>query len=100
MYSSGDGEIDEVDNSNPILKGSIASSQKCLPPPDDYLANTEHQFHLHPQHRTGKSDMGDDELIYAPVGPPGTIRNEKGLYHQHLISTFGTVIPRKRPTNL
>ena len=96
VYSTADVDIDEVENAKTMSRGSITSSQKCLPPPDKYLAKYEEHLHMYKQHMAVEANFeGNDELLYAAIGPPGTSGCETNSYHQHQISTFGTVIPRK-----
>ena len=78
-----------------MSKDSIASSQKCLPPPDAYFDNYEEVSKQKMVAVDHGAFQGNDELLYAAVGPAGTLGCENYSYHrQHQISTFGTVIPR------
>ena len=80
-----------------MSKESIASSQKCLPPPDTYLEKYEEAMMSNQQQLSSvdPSFQRNDELLYAAVGPVGTSGCENYSYHrQQQISSFGTVIPR------
>ena len=80
-----------------MSKESIASSHKCLPPPDKYLDKYEEAMMANPHMPIDASFQRNDELVYAAVGPAGPSGCENYSYHrQQQISTFGTVIPRKR----
>ena len=97
IYSTADGDIDDIQNSKTMSKESIASSQKCLPPPDTYLEKYEEAMMSNQQQMSSvdPSFQRNDELLYAAVGPVGTSGCENYSYHrQQQISTFGTVIPR------
>ena len=66
-----------------------------MPAPDKYLDADLHQLYKQQIDHYATND----ELIYAPVGPPGILEHEHStLYHhqqqQKINANFGTVIPR------
>ena len=78
-----------------MSKESIASSQKCLPPPDTFLDKYEESMMSKHQIPFNSNLQVDNEILYAAVGPPGTSGCENYSYHhQQQISTFGTMLPR------
>ena len=95
VYSSADVGAEELEKAKTMSKASLVSSQQCLPPPDKYLETYE-EHRIHQEQMAVDADFQrNDEMVYAAIGPPGTSGCENFSYHQHQISTFGTVIPRK-----
>ena len=94
IYSSADPDIDDIDDAKTMSKESIASSQKCLPPPDTFLDNYEESMMNKQQLPFDSNLQANHEILYAAVGPAGNSGCENYSYHQQHISTFGTVIPR------
>ena len=87
--------MDDIDDAKTMSKESIASSQKCLPPPDTFLDNYEESMISKQQIQFESNMQANHEILYAAVGPPGNSGCENYPYHnQQQISTFGTVIPR------
>ena len=90
-----------MDDAKTMSKESIASSQKCLPPPDTFLDNYEGSMMNKQQVPFDSNLQANHEILYAAVGPAGNSGCENYSYHhQQHISTFGTVIPRNYSMNI